>query len=461
MPSRRWRGWLRWPGSTLTRLVLAYGALSVLPIIVMSVTFYRGTIGALDQNIDAQIGALSERLATHYRALPALALAREVERQLGDGLDSDSEIFLVTARSGKPLAGNLSGWDGRGVPLDQAVRRSVVRNGVLTSASVMVRRLDDGSLLLVGHDLVRQETIRALAARSLAWGAGLSLLFVAAGAFLLRHQIARRLGAIRRAAHAIGEGDLQRRIPVTDSDEFSLLSGDINQMLDRIEQLMDGIRHVSNAIAHDLRTPLGRIRSRLDAALHQAHSVPVLARAAANAIDDIDSLIQLFDRLLQIAQAEAGVRSQSFEPVDLQRIVLDMADMYDDTADENGIVLSASFPGAPVWVMGDRNVLASAVASLIDNAIKYAGRGASVEVWCDELDGHSSIGVRDNGPGIPEAEYGNVVQRFYRLDKSRNLPGNGVGLAIVRATALLHDGELAFSPAEPGLIAELRLPRRA
>jgi len=449
-----------WPGSTLTRLVLAYGALSLLPIIVMSVTFYHGTIGALDQNIDTRIRTLSERLAARYHALPAAALAREVDRQLNDGIDSDQEIFLLTTGDGRRLAGNLAQWDGRGVPLGRTLSRTVVRNGLATPAELIVRALDDGSLLVVGHDLVRQETIRALAGRALAWGAALSLLLVAVGAFMLRRQISQRLGAIRRAAHAIAEGDMQRRIPVTDTDEFGLLSGDINHMLDRIEQLMDGIRHVSNAIAHDLRTPLGRIRSRLDAALHQEHSVPRLADAAAGAIEDIDSLIQLFERLLHIAQAEAGVRSQSFERIDLARIVEDMVDMYDDTADEHGIVLTASLPRFPVWVMGDRNLLASAVASLIDNAIKYAGRGASIEVWCDETGEHSSIGVRDNGPGIPESEYGNVVQRFYRLDKSRNLPGNGVGLAIVRATALLHDGVLAFRPANPGLVVELRLPRQ-
>ena len=446
-------------GSTLTRLVLAYGVLSLIPIVVMSVTFYQGTIGTLDQNLDIRIESISQRLSMRFKALPPTALAREVERQLNDGLDSDREIFLLTAPDGTRLAGNLSHWDGTGVPDRRALRRKVVRNGVTTAAQLIVRRMDDGSMLVVGRDLTGHEAIRDLVATALVWGVALSLLLIAAGAVLLRQQIGQRIGAIRRAALAIAEGDMQRRIPVTDDDEFSLLSRDINHMLDRIEQLMDGIRHVSNAIAHDLRTPLGRIRSRLDAALHQEHSVPRLAGAAADAIEEIDSLIQLFERLLQIAQAEAGVRSQSFERVDLVRIVQDMADMYDDTADEAGIVLTAASPGFPVWVMGDRNILASAVASLIDNAIKYAGPGASVDVWCDEEGDCCCIGVRDNGPGIPAGEYGNVVQRFYRLDKSRNLPGNGVGLAIVRATALLHDGELAFSSAAPGLVAELKLPR--
>ncbi|MDQ2820104.1 MAG: HAMP domain-containing histidine kinase [Pseudomonadota bacterium] len=450
-----------WPGSTLTRMVLAYGTLSLLPIIIMSVIFYFGTIGTLDQNIDARISTLSERLYQQYRSAPQADLVREVQHQLTDGFDSDREIFLLASHSGVRLAGNLSSWDGSGVPVGRPVRRSVVRNGLATDAQLIVCQFDDGSRLVVGHDLVRQEAIRTMAFQSLALGGVLSLLLVAAGALFLRRQIAQRIFAIRHAANAIAAGDLQRRIPVTDSDEFSLLSRDINHMLDQIEQLMEGVRHVSNAIAHDLRTPLGRIRSRLDAALHQQPSLPVLTGAATQAIEDIDGLIKLFERLLHIAEAEAGVGSQFFEPVDLQRIVQDMVDMYDDTADEQGIVLSASFPGAPVWVTGDRNLLASAVASLIDNAIKYAGDGASVEVWCDEEATHSSIGVRDNGPGIPEAEYGRVVQRFYRIDKSRHLPGNGVGLAIVRATALLHHGELVFSPAAPGLIVQLRLPRPA
>lgn len=448
-----------WTGSTLTRLVLASGVLSLVPILLMSVTFYQGTIGTLDKNIDSRINALAERLVAHYHALPATALAEEVERQLHDGLDSDREIFLLTDRRGVRLAGNLSDWDGATLPARTLLRHAVVRNHVKTAAQLTVRPLDDGSVLVVGYDLAGHEDIRALVARALAWGAALSLLFIAAAALVLRQQIGHRIGAIRRAALAIADGDLARRIPVTDDDEFGLLSRDINHMLDRIEQLMDGIRHVSNSIAHDLRTPLGRIRGRLDAALRHEHSVPVLAGAAGRAIDDIDALLQLFERLLHIAQAEAGVRSQSFEPVDLQRIVDDMVDMYADTADENGIILGASGPGRPVWVTGERNVLASAVASLIDNAIKYAGRGAHVDVWCREGATTSSIGVRDDGPGIPEAEYGKVVQRFYRLDKSRNLPGNGVGLAIVHATALLHGGELAFGEASPGLIVQLQLPR--
>jgi signal transduction histidine kinase len=450
-----------WTGSTLTRLVLASGVLSLVPILLMSVTFYQGTIGTLDKNIDTRISALAERLVAHYHALPTAQLAAEVERQLHDGLDSDREIFLLSDARGVRLAGNLAQWDGAALPARILLRHDVLRNGVNTAARLTVRPLDDGSMLVVGYDLAGHEDIRTLVARALAWGAALSLLFIAGGALVLRQQIGRRIGAIRRAALAIAEGDLARRIPVTDGDEFGLLSRDINHMLDRIEQLMDGVRHVSNSIAHDLRTPLGRIRSRLDAALRHEQTVPVLAGAAGRAIDDIDSLLGLFERLLHIAQAEAGVRSQSFEPVDLQRIVDDMVDMYADTADESGIVLSASGPGHPVWVTGDRNVLASAIASLIDNAVKYAGQGAHVDVWCSADVDTSSIGVRDNGPGIPAAEYPNVVQRFYRLDKSRNLPGNGVGLAIVHATALLHGGVLVFGAANPGLIVQLRLPHPA
>jgi signal transduction histidine kinase len=286
----------------------------------------------------------------------------------------------------------------------------------------------------------------------------LSLILTAFGALLFRSQIERRIGEIRRAAKDIEEGDLSRRIPVSGDDEFSLLNRDINRMLDRIEHLMDGIRHVSNAIAHDLRTPLSRIRSKLDDALRHDMTVEVLSGAAHGAIEDIDDLIRLFERLLQIAEAESGVRAQLFECIDLNRIALDMADMYDATAEEREVRLDTDLQPA-AQVLGDRNLLASAVASLIDNAIKYAGPGAAVAVVTRVEGASVSIAVRDNGPGIPSAEVGKVTQRFYRLDKSRSLPGNGLGLSIVSATVGLHGGALSLEDGQPGLIARITLPQ--
>ncbi len=237
-----------------------------------------------------------------------------------------------------------------------------------------------------------------------------------------------------------------------------MLSRDINRMLDRIEHLMEGVRHVSNAIAHDLRTPLGRIRNKLDGALRQQQSVAGYASVAQAAIDDIDDLTRVFDKLLQIAAAESGMRPENFDDIDLQRIGADIVEMYEATADEQGVLLVQMY-GDSVPARGDRNLLGSALASLVDNAIKYAGPGATVEVSAGSDEQGRWLAVRDNGPGVPRDELPKLTQRFYRLDKSRHLPGNGLGLSIVAAIAALHGGSLEIEDAAPGLRLRLRLLR--
>jgi signal transduction histidine kinase len=446
--------------SIAARLVLGYGLLAMLSIMVVAGVFYVGTVGVLDRNTDSKIAAISERLMERYRARPLTALAEEVRVKLSDGIDSEREIFLVVGPDGTKLAGNLSAWPANAMLPDGLFTRDVARGGQRMPARLLARRLPLGGLLVVGRDLSEQDATRLLVWRSLATGIGLSLLLTVCGAFLFRSQIEGRIGEIRRTAHAIGAGDLSRRLPVAGDDEFSLLNQDINRMLDRIERLMDGVRHVSNAIAHDLRTPLGRIRGKLeDAVSHQAADSG-MARAARGAIEDIDDLILLFERLLQIAEAESGVRAQLFECVELHKIAADMVDMYEATAEDQDIALAAE-PGAAAWVQGERNLLASAVASLIDNAIKYAGKGALVRVRIAADAAQVAITVQDNGPGIPAAERANVLQRFYRLDKSRSVPGNGLGLSIVAATASLHGGMLELADAGPGLAARILLPRLA
>jgi len=440
--------------SLAARLVLGYGLLGSVSIFGVSAVFYIGTIGVLDQNIDGRIIAVSDRMLAQYRTVPGLAY--EVERQLSDGIDSDREIFLLRDAAGRFRAGNLSLCPL--LPNGRLSSGDVVRYGVTVQARLYQRTLDDGGVLIVGRDLSEQEAIRTLVWRALGAGAALSLMLTVIGALLFRLQVEDRLGLIRRTAEQIEAGDLSRRIPVGGDDEFGRLNRDINRMLDRIERLMDGVRHVSNAIAHDLRTPLSRVRSKLDDALRHHQQEPgTLEHAARDAIDHIDDLIRLFERLLQIAEAESGVRARLFEPVDLNRIAHDISDMYEASAED--IQASLTLALAPqARACGDRNLLASAVASLLDNALKYAGRGAAIVLRTEAGEGRVSIAVCDNGPGIPPGELGRVTERFYRLDHSRHLPGNGLGLSIVDATAKLHDGELVLEDGTPGLVARIVLP---
>jgi signal transduction histidine kinase len=443
--------------SIATRLALGFAVLVAEAILVASGVFYFGTVGVMDRRINAKITAISNRLMDSFRYRPIEELARQIELELNDGIDSDTEIFLVVSPSGQRVVGNLTATPMATRPLGRVVTDQVMREGKRTTGRLVVQQLPDGGFLYVGRDLSEQRSISDLVIKALLAGAGASLLVLVAGALLFRHQIEKRIGHIRQTAHRIEAGDLTQRIPVSSDDEFGRLSVDINRMLDRIGHLMDGVRHVSNAIAHDLRTPLARIRSRLDEAVRRQSSIAALSEAAGAAIEDIDELILVFEKLLQIAEAESGVRAKSFEAVDLNGIAKDMVELYDATAEQRRVSLKPG-GGAAVLAAVDRNLVASAVASLIDNAIKYAGPGATVEVGVYAQPQSVAIEVRDNGPGIPEAERPRVTERFYRLDHSRNLPGNGLGLSIVSAIATLHGGALQLEDAAPGLLARIVLP---
>jgi signal transduction histidine kinase len=445
--------------SIATRLALGFAVLVAEAILVASGIFYFGTVGVMDRRIDAKITAISNRLTEAFKNRPIEDLARQIELELNDGIDSDTEIFLVVSPSGQRVVGNLTGVPPGARPLGQVVTDDVVREGKRVTGRLVVRQLPDGGFLYVGRDLSEQHSIRDLVIKALLAGAGASLLVLIGGALMFRHQIEKRIGGIRRTARRIEDGDLTQRIPVTSEDEFGRLSVDINRMLDRIGHLMDGVRHVSNAIAHDLRTPLGRIRSRLDEAVRREPTTASLSEAASTAIEDVDELILVFDKLLQIAEAESGMRAKSFEAVDLNLIAKDMVELYDATAEQRQVSLKPAGDGS-VLAAVDRNLVASAVASLIDNAIKYAGPGATVEVGAYTELKAVAIVVRDNGPGIPASERPRVIERFYRLDSSRNLPGNGLGLSIVSAIATLHGGALQLEDASPGLLARITFPIR-
>jgi signal transduction histidine kinase len=344
-------------------------------------------------------------------------------------------------------------------PLDRLTDLKVVRDGRPSLSRLLPRLLPDGSILVVGRDMQDRREIEQLVWRALLAGGVVALLLALGGALLFRRQLEHRVGAIRRTALEIEAGDLTRRIPVSDvDDEFARLNRDINHMLDRIEHLMDGVRHVSNAIAHDLRTPLARIRSRLEEALRPTEATTQLAGTARFAIQQIDELINMLDRLLQIAEAESGARRQSFTRVKLAAVISDVFELYDATAEAEGIALVNETEGDPV-TLGDQNLLASATANLVDNALKYAGGGATVRIKTTNERDTVSIVIQDDGPGIPAAERSRVVDRFYRLDHSRSLPGNGLGLSIVTAIASLHWGELQLEDAAPGLVARIVLPR--
>ena len=441
------------------RLALGYGLLAIASMSVIAAAFYFGTVGVLARSTDAKLASISNRLADHFETRGGEAVRQEVQQLLADGIEQDTEVYLLVDPGGRRVAGNIYGWSMAVAPPGRLTDLAVMRNGRPSLSRLLPQALPDGSILVVGRDMQDQRDIERLVWHALSAGGAVALLLAIGGALLFRRQLEHRVGAIRRTAREIEAGDLSRRIPISGvEDEFTRLNQEINSMLDRIEHLMDGVRHVSNAIAHDLRTPLGRIRSRLEEALRPGNSTALLAGTARFAIQEVDELIRMLDRLLQIAEAESGARRQSFAPVPLVAVVNDVVELYDATAEAEGITLVREIKGQPV-TLGDKNLLTSALANLADNALKYAGSGATVRVRAAQDRDTVSLIVQDDGPGIPQAERSHVVERFHRLDQSRSLPGNGLGLSIVAATASLHWGKLELEDAAPGLIARIILPR--
>jgi signal transduction histidine kinase len=287
------------------------------------------------------------------------------------------------------------------------------------------------------------------------------------GGYWVSRKLLTRIDAVSATSRTIMEGDLTGRLPVHGSgDELDRLSESLNLMLARIEQLMAGLREVSDNIAHDLKTPLNRLRNRVEEALREPHGEPVYREALERTIEEADGLIKTFNALLSIARLEAGAGGENREQLDVSELVRDVAELYEPVAEERGILLKAE-TAPPLVIRADRQLLGQAIANLIDNAIKYGapdaaqengGAAPEVEVSVGANEGVAEIVVTDRGPGVPEAERERVLNRFVRLEASRCEPGSGLGLSLVAAVARLHGGTLKLEDNAPGLRVVLALP---
>ena len=240
-------------------------------------------------------------------------------------------------------------------------------------------------------------------------------------------------------------------------DEFDKLAGNLNAMLDRIERLLVGMKEVSDNIAHDLRSPLARLRSRLEVTLMERPDTEGYREVLRQTITEADSLLQTFNALLNIAQAEAGTSRRHFEPLELGALLDDVAELYEPLAEERTQTLEVE-TSEEVRIRGDRDLLVQAVANLVDNAIKFAPPEGRVELSLDVTRDEASISVADNGPGVPAEARDKILERFYRLEASRSTPGSGLGLSLAAAVAELHEGRLELSDNGPGLRVSLKLP---
>ncbi|WP_454907536.1 sensor histidine kinase [Variovorax gossypii] len=438
------------------RLAFYYGLLVAITMLAALAIVYMQTVGVLQQRMVRQVSASLQQLMVRYDARGADGVAGEIGYALADGRNSDNEIYLLTDREGRKLAGNLDQIPSMAPDAGDGVHRRVVRSGQSAIGYIVMKHLPDGGLLVVGHDLRDQESIESLVASASAAAGIVAVLLLIGGTFVFRQELERSVGAVRRTAARIAAGELQERVePSGEEDEFALLEHDINAMLDRIQSLMDGVRHVSNTIAHNLRTPLTRVLVRLRAAEQGLGADDPQREAVATAIRELEELAVVFEKLLQIAEVEAGARRQQFAQVALHVIADDVAELYEAVAEMRGITLLRE-PADRAFALGDRDLLAGAAANLLDNALKYAGGGATVRIGTHTVDGRAQLFVQDNGPGVPPAEFERIGVRFHRLDRST--PGHGLGLASVQAVVALHGGRLQLGDAAPGLRVCIDLP---
>jgi signal transduction histidine kinase len=425
------------------RFALLFAGLFLVAGLAFTGVLWWGTAGALDRQVDAAIRADAVALAERWRDAGDAAVVESIGERMA--LDAEDQmLYLLLAPDGQRLAGNLESLPDEFDPNVQWYGIALDRNGAQGEARLFAMRLPSGSRLAVGRDIGEKLRLRALLTEGLAWSAGVALLFAFFGAALLRRALEARLAPATGTAALIAAGDLSPRVPLTGrEDEFERLGQSMNTMLDRIAHLMEGVRGVSDAIAHDLRTPIARARSRLEEALDSSDDPVALKGALERGIADLDNVTRVFQAVLRIAEVEAGARRAAFEPMDLVPLLADAADLYSATAEEKGQTLNTDWPVA-LPLTGDRDLLLQALANLLDNAVKFTPPGGAIALsaWCQ--DGDVIVRVSDAGPGLSPEDRERVGERFFRADTARATPGSGLGLSLVRAVVQLHGGTLWF-----------------
>ncbi|HVW93851.1 MAG TPA: HAMP domain-containing sensor histidine kinase [Devosia sp.] len=322
-------------------------------------------------------------------------------------------------------------------------------------------RLPSGLMLIVGRDVVERRGFTAIIFQGFFFGVvGILVLSIVTGAITAR-RVLRRIDAINATSSTIMAGNLSERVPITRrNDEFDGLATNLNAMLDRIEGLMQGLKEVTDNVAHDLKTPLTRLRNKAEQALRDGGGSEAQREALETTITESDKLIRTFNALLMIARAEAGAPSGAFADVDVSAVVADVAELYGPVVEDAGLALDVDVTEG-IHLRANRELLGQALVNLVDNAMKYAkpeDGGGRITVGVRETAGRVLIEVADNGPGIPAADREHVVQRFVRLEKSRTEPGSGLGLSLVAAVARLHKGSFRIEDNGPGVRAVIDLP---
>ena len=443
--------------SATLRLVGLVAAVFLAATLVLAFAVWSTVSGYIERRILDTLRTDLAGLEEVWRAGGDAALTAAVDRRRGEtGPDGHRRVHLVVSPVGDKIAGDFAAW-----PNDLAPSGEIVRfrdpAGTLAYTGV-VRRVPGGPDLLVAHDRAEHEAVMANLVRDLALPIGAALVLALVVTLAVGRRLLARVERVNATARAVEAGDLSARVGAPGPDEFGRLSAHVDAMLDRIAALMRGVHHLSDQIAHETRTPLARLRARLERARREAEADPTAVGAVPaldDAIAEAAELIAVFSALLDIARTEAAAGDAcGLAPVDLAEVVADVVDLYEGVAEDRGVTVRVAT--APAVVLGERMLLTRMVANLVDNAVKFSPEGGVIDVDLTVAGGDIRLAVRDRGPGLPEGFEAAAFERFTRAEGTAAVPGHGLGLPLVRAVALRHGMKIDLEPAAPGLRAVIR-----
>lgn len=452
--------WKQFSSSFAFKLSIIYGVSGLMMALFVLAFIYLQIMGALHAHHYRQVDALSKRIQAIYEVRGRSGLLEALRYDLNARSHLSSDLLIMVDQEGKKILGNLDELPPDITGFDYFPELRVSKNGRWLEARLKKIRLEEGDTILVGRDLTELGQFRNLIGRTSFLAVLFGLLFTVISTYWFRYELGESAASIRRTAEAIRAGRFKQRIPVhKDDHELNLLGKELNRMLDYMENSLQGVRHVSDTIAHNLRTPLMRLRALLGPAARPQATQDEQRQAIHQALDEISHLTTLFDKLLYIAELESGVQRQNWKPLNIHTLLTDVVDLYEPLAAEQQVRLHLDFDyparTAP-WFLGDADLLMSALSNLVDNAIKFTQDQVWLRAW-DE-GGDIVISIRDNGPGVPEADREQLGRHFYRAAQTSDKPGTGLGLTSVFAITKLLRGEIQLLEAHPGLEVRLIFP---
>src|SRR6266853_5209431 len=459
--------------TTAFRLTLVYLFLFALFAASLLGYFAWNTRRLITEQITTTVNAESGEISDIFGRRGLLGLGRTIENR---ALRPGANLYLVTTPTGQAIAGNVgslapgvmatTGWS------ETAYRRLDEQDTADHHALVRVTELSSGFRLLIGRDLEERRRLFGIVANAAQWSLLIVVVLGLGGGVFVARRVLRRIDAMTGTTQRIMAGDLSGRLPVGRSgDELDRLADNLNAMLARIEALMVGLKEVSDNIAHDLKTPLTRLRNRAEEALARSGSEAEYRNALEQIIEESDGLIRTFNALLMIARAESGQARSNMGDFDAAEVANGIHELYEPLAEDDGMTLRVKTEPTPLH--GNRELISQALANLVENAIKYgkplaaaqplsadsvAAAGKEILIEARRDGDQVLLSVTDHGPGIPEIDRKHAVERFVRLEASRTQPGSGLGLSLASAVATLHGGELRLADAHPGLTATLAIP---